>query len=260
MVYKKVNFMVKSFIFVRMMRYFFLIVIWLGCSHSAQSQSCEQVYIHGQVADTSISNAFYNMMIVNSTTGRGVFGSPDGRFSTYCRANDSITISVKGYYTLGFRVKPDENCQMTFKGIIEPRYESIQTVVIRPLKTLNEIREEREALAKRETKTVTGINVLESPITALYQAFSKKEKAKQWLADMKYKDSQRAVLKELIRLYTSYDIVNLPEDEFDHFIDFLNIDVDFLKTASEMELVTFIKDKYEHYQRLKIEGPNFRGK
>jgi len=43
----------------------------------------------------------------------------------------------------------------------------------------------------------------------------------------------------------------MTEDDFDDFIQFLNMDDDFLKTASEMELILFIKDKYEHYNSLK---------
>lgn len=216
---------------------------------------CDEVYIYGKITDSSAVNAFYNMMVVNTTTGRAVFGSANGSFSTYCHEGDSITISIKGIKPLGFKVKADENCQMRFDTTVYLRQETIRAVVIKPLKTLKQIKEEREALAKRETKTVKGVNVIESPITALYQALSKKEKAKRWLAEQRYQDSQRAVLKDLIKLYTTYDIMNLPEDEFDQFIDFLNIDVDFLKTASEMELVTFIKDKYEHYQSLKLEAP-----
>lgn len=239
-----------------MMRHL-VIVISILFALNAQSQNCEQVYIHGRVVDTALSgNAFYNLMVINATNGRGVFGSPNGSFSSYCRENDSITISVKGYYTLGFRVRPDEDCQMSFSGILEPEYKSLQKVVIKPLKTLNQIKEERESLAKRETKTVTGVSILESPITALYEAFSKKSKAKKWLSEQRYNDSQREVLKDLLRLYNLYDIVTLPEDEFDQFVDFLNIDADFLKTATEMELVTFVKDKFEHYQRLKLEGPH----
>jgi hypothetical protein len=237
------------------MRWIFVSILFLGISTS-YAQSCDQVYIHGRVVDTMQSqNAFYNMMVINTSTGRGVFGSPNGSFSNYCRANDSITISVKGYYTMGFRVKPDADCQMNFSGILEPEYKTLAKVVIKPLKSLQQIKEEREALAMRETKTVTGVNVLESPITALYEAFSKKEKAKRWLAEQKYKDSQREVLKDLLRLYNLYDIVKLPEDEFDQFIDFLNVDANFLKTASEIELVTFIKDKFEHYQAVKKEIP-----
>mgnify|MGYP000135443974 CR=1 FL=1 len=46
--------------------------------------------------------------------------------------------------------------------------------------------------------------------------------------------------KELLRLYVSYDIIQLSEDQFDDFILFINVDVNFFKTATEFELVTFI--------------------
>jgi hypothetical protein len=85
----------------------------------------------------------------------------------------------------------------------------------------------------------------------LYQAFSKKEQNKRWIQEQKYKDDQRQIVKELLRLYVAFDIINMTEDDFDDFIQFLNMDDDFLKTASEMELILFIKDKYEHYNSLK---------
>ena len=97
---------------------------------------------------------------------------------------------------------------------------------------------------------VTGANMLESPITALYQAFSKKERIKRWIADQEFKDDKRKVVKELLRLYVSYDIINLDENQFDRFIEFLNLNDDFLKTSTEMELILFIKDKHEHFKKL----------
>ena len=93
--------------------------------------------------------------------------------------------------------------------------------------------------------------MLQSPITALYQAFSKKEQNKRWIAEQNYKDDQRRVVKELLRTYIAYDIIELDEEEFDNFIAFLNVNEDFLKTATEMELITFIKDKYEHFRDMK---------
>ena len=97
---------------------------------------------------------------------------------------------------------------------------------------------------------VTGVNALESPITALYQAFSKKEQNKRWIAEQQYKDDQRRIVQELLRLYVAFDIIDLTETEFDAFITFLNIDEQFIKTATEMELILFIKDKYDHFRRL----------
>jgi hypothetical protein len=64
-----------------------------------------------------------------------------------------------------------------------------------------------------------------------------------------YKDNQRKVVQELLRLYVAYEIIDLKESEFDEFLLFLNLDPDFLKTASEMELITYIKDKFEHFKR-----------
>lgn len=213
-------------------------------------QSCARVLVEGKVVDTMQAQGFYNLMVVNKTSGRGVFGQPDGTFSVYASANDSIIFSVAGYSMYGFRVKADSNCQMHITGVLDHKAVKFDEVVIRPLKTLQQIKEERASLSMRETRLVTGIEVLNSPITALYQRFSKKEQSKQWVAEMEFKDDQRKVLKELLRVYIAYDIVNLDESEFDSFIAFLNMDEAFLQTSSDMELITFIKDKYEHFSRM----------
>jgi hypothetical protein len=189
-------------------------------------------------------------MVVNKSTGRGVFGQPNGHFSVYARPGDRIALSTKGYPVYEFIAKPDENCQCRVEAYIERLPQEVQEIIVRPLKTLEEIKEEREALALRETRTVTGVNVLQSPITALYQAFSKKEQNKRWIAEQQYKDDQRKIVKELLRLYVAFDIIELSEADFDEFITFLNLDEQFIKTASEMELILFIKDKYEHFKRM----------
>jgi hypothetical protein len=208
---------------------------------------CDKVYVSGRVIDSLNPQLFYNVMIIDRSTGRGVFGQPDGSFSVYVSVGDKLSISTKGYPIYEFVAKPDSNCQYKVLAFIEKLPQEIKEVVIRPLKTLDQIKEERQALSLRETKTVTGIEVIQSPITALYQAFSKKEKNKAWIAEQTYKNDQRKVVKELLRVYVAYEIINLTEEEFDDFITFLNVDESFLKTASEMELIVFIKDKFEHY-------------
>jgi hypothetical protein len=218
---------------------------------TALGQECNRVWLKGRVTDTLQTQAFYNLMVVNRTSGLGVFGQPDGSFGVYVNANDSITLSVKGYYMIGFRVKPDSTCQHNVNMAIIEKGTDLQEVVIRPLKTIQQVKEERAALALRETRSVTGLEAFQSPITALYQRFSQREQSKAAVAAMQYKDSQEAILKELLRLYVAYDIIEMSDEEFESFIAFLNIDEDFLKTASDLELVTFIKDKFEHYKRIR---------
>jgi len=228
-----------------------LVLFVFFCSLSVFGQQCDKVLFTGKVVDTLRPQNFYNLMIVNRRTGQGVFGQPNGTFSVYVNNGDSISISVREYPLVKLVVKADSNCQFLKTIFIEPKPQEVREVVVRPLKTLEQIKEEREGLAMRETRMVTGIEMLQSPITALYQAFSKKEQNKRWIAEQNYKDDQRRVVKELLRTYIAYDIIELDEEEFDNFIAFLNVNEDFLKTATEMELITFIKDKYEHFRDMK---------
>jgi hypothetical protein len=216
----------------------------------AFSQKCDKVLFTGKVIDTLRPQNFYNLMVVNRSTGIGVFGQPNGSFYVYVSNGDSISISIKEYTTVNIVINADSNCQVRKQFIIERKPQEIQEVVIKPLKTLEQIKEERENLALRETRQVTGLEVLRSPITALYQAFSKREQNKRWIAEQEFKDDQRKIVRELLHLYVAYDIIELSEEDFDSFIYFLNVNDSFLKTASEMELITFIQDKFDHFKRI----------
>ena len=201
----------------------------------------------GKLVDSLRPQAFYNLMVINRDTGRGVFGQPNGTFSVYVSEGDSISLSCKGYEVFNLIVVADDNCQHKVAYYIEGKPQEIEEVIVKRIKSLEEIKEERSALAMRETRQVTGIEVLRSPITALYQAFSKKEKSKRTVAKWEFRDDQSKIVQELLRTYVAYKIVDLTEEQFEDFVIFLNIDETFLKTASEMDLIVFIQDKFEHY-------------
>lgn len=215
------------------------------------AQQCDKVWLSGSVVDPFNNSSFFNLLVVNVSTNKAVFGQPDGHFAVYVSQNDSIVLSVKGFEKVAFRIKADSTCQQSTRFELNHIGREIDEVVVRPLKTLQQVKEERAALALRETRTITGIEAFQSPITALYQRFSKTEQSKRLVAQMEFKDSQNKVLQELLKLYVVYDVINLTEEEFEDFIHFMSIDLDFLKTATDMELITFIKDKYEHFLLLK---------
>lgn len=217
------------------------------CGTAAAQEPCTKVWLTGKVEDTLVKHAFLNLMVVNTSNGKGVFGQPDGTFGVYVNNNDSIILSVKGYERYGFRVKGDSSCHFEVYAAVERKARQIDEVVIKPLKSIQEIKEERAALALRETRTITGLEAFQSPITALYQRFSKREQSKAIVAKKQYEDSKEEVVQELLRLYVSYDIIKLNNEDFIDFIRFMNMDDNFLKTATDIELITFIKDKLEHY-------------
>lgn len=237
--------------------FFTTVIILLSTNLFSQkedsSQECEEVFLNGMVKDTVRPQGFYNLMVINMSTKQGVFGGGKGDFSVYARANDTIAFSVTGYSKKIIVVKADANCQMDTTIYLTSKVQEFETVEVHPIKSLEDIKKEREDLSKRETRTVTGVNVLQSPITALYERFSKTAQSKRLVAEMEHQDNINSILKELLRVYVSYDVVYLEEDQFEAFVYFLNIDEHFLKTASEYELITYIKDKLEHYKSLNKE-------
>lgn len=235
-----------------------LIAMFFTTGNILVAQDCGNILFTGKVVDTLRPQSFYNLMIINKSTGKGVFGQPNGSFSVYASEGDTIALSVRGYPYIKTIVKGTAECRHEGIYYIENKVQDVAEVVVHPLKSLEQIKEERSSLALRETRMVTGIEVLQSPITALYQAFSKKEKAKRWVAEQEHLDSQRNVLKELLRTYVAYEVIELTDEEFDEFIAFLNMDETFLKTATEMELITFIQDKFDHYQWMKVKNRDFK--
>tara|TARA_R110002072_G_scaffold238038_1_gene395410 strand:- start:11948 stop:12655 length:708 start_codon:yes stop_codon:yes gene_type:complete len=232
------------------MKHFVLIIFLFVVAQTSRSQECSRILVIGKVVDTLRPQAFYNLMVINRTTGRGVFGQPNGAFSVYVSPGDSISLSCKGYPMINFSAVADSNCQHKAIYYVEGKMQEVAEVTVRPIKSLEQIKEERSALAMRETRMVTGIEMMRSPITALYQAFSKKEQSKRKVAEWEHKDNQNRIVQELLRTYVAYEIIELTEEEFEDFVAFLNMDETFLKTASEMDLITFIQDKFEHYMFL----------
>ena len=202
---------------------------------------CDEIYLKGKVKDTLNDRGFYNLMVINLTTQQGVFGQPSGRFAVYVNPGDRIAFSVQGYKKVIINIPLADQCTLDTLIVLPTRIQEYDQVTVHPIKSLETIKKEREELSMRETRTVTGVNVLQSPITALYERFSKKAQSKRKVAEMEHQDNINDVLKDLLRLYVSYDVVYLEEEQFTAFVHFLNIDEHFLKTASDYELITYIK-------------------
>jgi hypothetical protein len=199
-----------------------------------------------QAKDTANSYSFfYNLIAYNSRTNSAVLGTSDGRISILAKQGDTIKISALGYgFSMFYATDTSHIVYM------QAKVSTIATVSVKSLKTLEELKEERARLTMASNKTVTGLGVLASPITALYEAFSKRAKTQALINELEYEDSKAAILKELFRLYVVSDIVLMDEDEFEDFIYYMDIDENVLKNASEYQLANYIKNAFRDYRRL----------
>ena len=236
------------------MRYLtFVLILFASVSFAQKADYSDSlITINGTVKDTNYSVGFYNLVVMNKTVGKGIFGEYDGTFSITVKKSDEIGVSVVGYQTIYLSFKDSTYKKKYDVTLYVESIEFVgEEVVVKPLKTLEELKEERSKISKREVPVVTVTNAIQSPITALYVAFSKREKTKRKVAEMEYKDSQADIVKEILHLYVHHDIIDLEYSDFEEFVVFLNLNPEFLKTATDYELITYIQAKFEHFQKIK---------
>lgn len=207
------------------------------------------ITISGQAYDKETKLPLPKLMVINKRTNNGIFADSEGKFSITLKQTDTIMFSA-----IGFKLKKislNDSVQKSYYYLyipLEKLYFNLKEVSVFAPRTLKEIDKDIYNLdSSKAYRSYTDINAIESPITYLYERFSKFGKSKQKVAEWENEDLKRDILKDLFRLYIKYDIIDLNEEEFDAFIKYCNLSEDFIKNASQLELVMAIKGKYETF-------------
>lgn len=232
------------------MRNWLIILPLLLMATTVLAQS--EVTVKGRVTGGDGEKTFYDLMIVNRRIRTGTFGNADGSFTVRAQRNDTLLIGAGGYVTrtLPLGEFPDEEL-LKLKITLRPWSIDLQPVAILPKRTLKQIQSDIEKLGYSEKDyRETGINAFESPITFLYQSFSKRERSRRMVAQMENEDRMRELLKELLQQYVDYGIINLSDESFDDFIDFCNVPEEVLKGLSQYDFLVYVKKKYQLYTSL----------
>jgi len=235
------------------MRYLLLLPLLFLLTSDVLAQ--QEVIVKGTVRGGDGEHVFYDLMIVNRRTRTGTFANTDGTFTARTQRNDTLLIGAGGYVTrtLPLEEYPDEELDK-LKITLRPWNIDLQPVAILPERTLKQIQADIAKLGYNEKDyRETGINALESPITFLYQEFSKRERSKRKVAQLENEDMKRELLRELLQQYVDYGIINLSDESFDDFIDFCAVPDDVIKGLSQYDFLIYVKKKYQLYTSL---GPS----
>ncbi|HEY0976188.1 MAG TPA: hypothetical protein VGE21_01855 [Flavobacteriales bacterium] len=209
----------------------------------------EAITVKGTVSGGDGEHTFYDLMIVNRRTRTGTFAAVNGTFTTQALTTDTLLIGAGGYVTRTVPLNEFTTAELAdLKIVLKPWQIDLKPVAVLPERTLKQIQADIDKLGYNEKDYRTmGVDALQSPITFLYQSFSKRERSKREVAELRNADNMRALLKELLHMYVEYDIINLSNDSFDDFIDFCNVPEATLKGLSQYEFLVYVKKKYELY-------------
>jgi len=197
-------------------------------------------------------NYVSDAIVVNERTYVGIFVELDGTFSYDTWRQDTIRIGAFGRKP-AFYCFSDSTEKDTFSvDVILPlmSYYVGQATVIAERDLVQIQKDIQELGYDKKDFMLNGIDPMNSPITFLYQQFSKREQSKRKVYELENEDRKKALLKELFKKYVAYEIIDLSEDEFDSFIDYINISDELLKGTSQYDFIVYVKARFNAYSKI----------
>lgn len=238
-----------------------LCIIGSDC-YSQTDTIADMIRIDGKVRDEN-DQPIANSIIINKRTKSGSFGKVDGSFTVMCDRRDTLVITSLGYFTRSLTYSDSTGTSFSVVIYLDTRVYPMATVEIFAPRDLEQIQEDINRLGyNEEDYMLSGINAAQSPITFLYQQFSKKERSKREVARMENEDRKRELLKELFRLYVDYQIIELNDEDFDAFIEYLNVSDEFMIRSTQYDFLIYVRDRFRDYkvqlrQRKRLDGSDF---
>jgi hypothetical protein len=229
----------------------FLVLIKLTASGLPDSL---QITVSGIAYDSkNPSQRLPDLMIINMRTSQGTFGLADGSFRVNILRTDTMLVAVSGYEFK--RVCFGDSAVKSHYNINVPIIKlnvTLKEVTIFSPRDLQSIYSDIEKLGyNKKDFQLSGVNAFSSPITFLYQEFSKYEQLRRRNAERINREKGKELLRQLLANYVAHDIINLDDREFDDFIEFCNVNESYMKSATQYDFCIYIKQRFEVYAMMK---------
>ena len=230
----------------------------------------DDALINGTVLNDATDRPLENVNIVNLNSVKGASSDAEGKFQIRASVNDTLYFSYLGFKSIRVRVTNDWmkfgdiRIKMTELGI------ALEEVVIRPVELTGYVEVDARLIPIYDNyryrisglstgyeggKTKPGAvsSVLSSifnPADFLYNIFGKKPKQMRKLRQMKEDDQIRNLLAGKYDRETLMAVLQLERVDIDEIVNRCNYSADFIRTASDLQILDAISECYEEYKVL----------
>ena len=190
-------------------------------------------------------------MVANTRTGQGIFTEADGRFILKVQRTDTIVIRAFGYQLRKISFA-DSTVHDQYDFIVPLFHQSIQLreFTFKDVRPADSVLKDIQHLGyNQKDYMLNASEAFMSPITALYQEFSKKERSKRKVAELLNDDKRKSLIIELLYYYYRNGIINLDPSAFEDFTAHSSFNDELLKSFTAYELAVYIKNKIALYQQ-----------
>jgi len=199
-----------------------------------------------RVVSDSVLSAIRDCHIINKTQNTGTVSDAYGDFKILANINDSISFSALGYEKLTIALT-ESMFNYGYIVKLKPSIYELDEVTIRPLVEVPLI--SRWEIYTPPLPNQGGINIPigASPITALYNRFSKEGKQKKYYEKLLEGTHDFVLIGEKFNGELVAQITGLKDDELVKFMSFCNFSKDFLMNYSPATINRAIRQKYQEY-------------
>lgn len=227
------------------------------------------IVISGHVVDAHNNSVLSLVNVYNPDTYKGTITNEDGYFRYYAFPGDTLLLSSMGYLTAYLPV-PDTSAQMIRDTFYMQRdtfdlpevsiygltkYEQLRYEIkkldfsdspeMRARANLPVINQDQLSYYSRRTD---NFGLVASPISALYNAFSKEGKEMRKLRELKRRDALQAKIEPRYNVQMVMRITGLNEGQAKDFMAFCDFSDKFLLNASEYRIISEIEKQFERYR------------
>jgi hypothetical protein len=245
----------------------FFLIPWMVWAQSP-------VVFKGKVVDFLTYQPLENACIHNLSTGNMAFSNKEGNFSIMAKKQDTLVFSRVGYdmnvemitdsmLSMGDRIKIKlivktlmlrnvtiyamKPYPLFIKDLIKPTPHDKKDVL-----AINLPSEEKERIANaQKSGNLLRNTPLESPLTALYNKFSRKKKLERIYYSLVSNQEEIMRLIDKYNPHIVHQITSLQGVELEDFMLFCSFSYHDLSLANEHEIALMIREKYTLYAREK---------
>ncbi|WP_100804416.1 carboxypeptidase-like regulatory domain-containing protein [Ulvibacter sp. MAR_2010_11] len=236
----------------------------------AQESIVQPPTIKGKVLNDADENALENVNIVNLNSVIGATTDQEGKFEIRAVVNDTLYFSYLGFKSIRVRVTNDWlkfgdiKIKMTELGI------ALEEVVVRPVQLTGYVEVDAKTIPIYDNYRyrISGVNTgyeggnqqpgavnkvlsaIFNPADFLYNVFGKRPQQMRKLRKMKEDDEIRNLLQSKYDRETLMAVLQLEKADIDEIVSKCNYSKDFIRTASDLQILDAISECYEEYKVL----------
>jgi CarboxypepD_reg-like domain len=209
-----------------------------------------QVFIQGTVyANNAFKSPLSFTTILNTRTKQMLYTNSQGAYKIEAQKGDTIKVSFVGYYSIDYEV-------LATSGNITKNFFILEkTRELTEIKIVGRTKYQKDSTARAQLfEKPLGqeqVATMESPVTSLYQQFSKKYKDLRKF-QQQYRDDEQQKYIDTKYTYDNVAILTkLTGDDVAYFMNAYPMEYKFARLASEVEIKMWIISNYKAYKKEK---------